>query len=96
MANALESLFAHPVAIAAHVFSQALGTGPVFHHVLLLFAVRQRANWRLACEFGRDFDHGFVDHHRDRVQVAGVTFQPQALGFQRNGTTTGKGIMEGG
>jgi hypothetical protein len=45
---------------------------------------------------GRDLDHGLVDEHRHRVEVAGVALQPQPLRRQGQGAAAGKGIVEGG
>ncbi len=52
-------------------------------------------NRRLAGKARRDLDHRLVDQHRHRVEVAGVTFQPQALCFQRQRAAAGKGVVEG-
>ena len=41
---------------------------------------------------GRDFDHGLLDQHSDRVQVAGERGQTQALGFERDGTAAAERI----
>ena len=56
----------------------------------------QKADRRPARELGRDLDHGLVDEHRHGVQVAGVSLQPQPLRLQRDGSATGKGIVQGG
>src|SRR5690554_7983835 len=44
MADTLERLFPHPVAVAAYILGQTTGTSPVFHHIRLLFTFRQRAD----------------------------------------------------
>jgi len=51
---------------------------------------------RLAREPRRDLDHRLVDQHRHRVQVAGVTLEPEPLRLQRQRATAGKGVVEGG
>ena len=60
----------------------------------ILHPLRQR-DWWPARELGRDLDHGLVDEHGHGVEVAGVSLQPQPLCLQRNGTATGKGIVQG-
>ena len=52
-------------------------------------------NWRATREPRRDLDHGLVDQHRHRVEVASMCFHPEALGFHRQGTTPGEWIVEG-
>ena len=51
---------------------------------------------RAARELGRHLDHGLVDEHGHGVEVAGVSLQPQPLPLQRDGSATGKGIVQGG
>ena len=84
--NALLGLFAHPRAVAAHVFGQAAGTAPVVKSVLrrLLGAalgLNLRPHRRTARELGRYLDHGLVDGHGHGVEVRSMAFQPQALRF---------------
>ena len=101
MTDALFCFGSHPCAIAAHVFGQAFGTGPVFKGIvggiLLAPFVRfnLRSHWLASSKLGRNLDHRLVDGHRHRVEVGGVSFQPQALGFQRQRPTAGKRIVEG-
>jgi hypothetical protein len=40
----------------------------------------------------RDFDEGLVDEHGHRVEVAGVGFQTETLGFKGDGTPTREGV----
>lgn len=36
-------------------------------------------------KLGRDFDERLVDEHRDRIEVAGVSLEAEALGLERQG-----------
>ena len=49
---------------------------------------------RLAREFGRDFDHRFVDEHRHRIEVAGIALQPEPLRFERQRAAASEGVVE--
>ena len=46
---------------------------------------------RPAGELGRDLDHGLVDEDGDGVEVAGVAFETEALGFEGDGAAAGEG-----
>ena len=96
VADALCRFVAHPVAIAAHRLGEAARARPVLRHAALLFAGGQRADGAEAGKARRDIEHGFVDHYRNGVEVAGVGGKAEALRFQRQRATTGKGVMEGG
>jgi hypothetical protein len=59
-------------------------------------AALQKAHRRPARELGRNLDHCLVDEHGHGVEVTGVSLQPQPLRLQRDGSATGKGIVQGG
>ena len=96
VADAFCRFVAHPVAIAAHALGEAARARPVLRHAALLFAGGQRADGADAGKARRDVEHGFVDHYRNGVEVAGVSGKAEALRFQRQRATTGKGVMECG
>ena len=94
MADALFRLVAHPLAVGADILGQPLRTPPGLGQQPLLCA-RFRVHRRPAGKLGRNLDHGLVDQHRHRVQVAGIAFQPQPLRLQRDRATPSKGVVEG-
>lgn len=97
MADALLCFVAHPSAVVAHVFREALGSRPVGQGFLLFtFLLPLLVYRRPARELGWDFNHGLVDEHGHGVEVTRVSLQPQSLRLQRDGTATGKGIVQGG
>ena len=86
------SLFAHPFAIIADIGGQTRCGLPVFlAHLSALLGV----DWALAGEARRDFDHGFVDHDGDGIEVGCVGFQSQTLGFEGDAAAAGEGVEQG-
>ena len=79
MPNFFLGAVAHPFAVVAHVGGQSGGPfpGAGAAHFGTVAGVHRRPVGKL----GRDFNQGFVNHHRHRVQVAGVGFQAQPLRF---------------
>ena len=96
VADALCRFVTHPVAVAAYRLGEAARARPVLRHTALFFADGQRADGVDAGKARRDVEHGFVDHYRNGVEVAGVSGKAEALRFQRQRAATGKGVMEGG
>ena len=96
VADALCRFVAHPVTVAAYRLGEAARARPVLRHTALFFAGGQRADGVEAGKSRRDIEHGFVDHHRNGVEVAGVSGKTETLRFQRQRAATGEGIMEGG
>ena len=91
--DAAEGLPLHPLAVILHISGKPLRSLPAPGGIQ--FGAAVRVDRRLPGKPGRDLDHGLVDHYRHRVQVVGVGFQPQPLGFQRDGTAARKGIQQG-
>ena len=92
MPDALESLLLHPLAVIAHICRKtgcALPAG-VAAETFLVFRIDRRHPRKP----GRDLDHRLIDHDSDRVQVVSVCLQTEALRFQRNRSTTRKGIEQ--
>ena len=92
--DAAERLPFHPLAVILHIGGKPLRPLPAGCAIQQGAAVR--VDRCLPGKPGRDLDHCLVDHHRHGVQVVGVGFQPQPLGFQRNSTAAGKGVQQGG
>ena len=91
--DAAERLPLHPLAVILHIGGKPLRPLPAGCAIQPGAAVR--VDRCLPGKPGRDLDHCLVDHHRHGVQVVGVGFQPQPLGFQRNSTAAGKGVQQG-
>ena len=89
MADALLGLAAHPLPVVAHILGQTLRPSPAALDQSLFLADR-RIHRGLAGKSRWNFDHGLVDQHRHRVEVAGMGFQPQPLRLQRERSTPGK------
>ena len=90
-----ERFVTHPLAVVAHVFGQALGAFPFALEEVFVFARDGVHGWH-AGELGWDLDHGLVDKHGHGVEVAGVGFQAQALGFERDGAAAGERVVQAG
>ena len=91
--DAAERFPLHPLAVILHISGKPLRSLPAPGGIQ--FGAAVRVDRRLPGKPGRDLDHGLVDHYRHGVQVVGVGFQPQPLGFQRNSTAAGKGVQQG-
>nr|WP_289424917.1 hypothetical protein [Faecalibaculum rodentium] len=74
-----------------YIFCQSLTAVPL-SHILCISGIRID-RWQSLIT-GWNFNHGFVDHDCDRIQVIGMGFQPQTFAFQRNGTATREGIQQ--
>ena len=91
VADAPLGFVANPAAVFADVSGQALGPNP-----LCSFFRGAWINRRTREEFRRYFDESLVDEHCKRVEIAGVGFQAQSLSLERDRSTSGKGIEDGG
>ena len=93
IANPFKSLIPHPLTVIAHICGQSLGPFPGRN---LLFLARIGINRRFILKLGRNLDQSLSNQHRHRIEVTTVGLQTQALGLQRNGTTTTKRVIGGG
>ena len=50
----------------------------------------------LPANFGGISNHGLVDEHGDRVEVAGMGFETEPLRFERQGTSAGERVVKRG
>ena len=95
MPDPLLRLVTHPPAVVAHVLGQPLRPAPRLRDHRPI-RPRRRVHRRPAREARRDFDHRLVDQHRHRVQVAGMGFEAEPLGFERQRPAAGERVVEGG
>ena len=98
MANALERLVAHPLAVVAYVGGKAGRPSPGNALGLAVLApadelarshghrISGGVHGRLSVELGRQLDERLVDKHGDGIEVRGYGTQPETLGFQRDGS----------
>ena len=91
MSDAAQRLFAHPLAVAAHVLGQAVGAGPGPRAV-----VGAGEDGRATGETRRDLDEGLVDEDGDRIEVRGVRLESEPLGLQRDRSAPGEGVEDCG
>jgi hypothetical protein len=50
----------------------------------------------LTCKFRRDLNQSLGNQHSDRIQIAGVGFEAESLGFQRNRAAAGERVVQAG
>src|SRR5437899_6437176 len=93
--DALLCLLSHPLAVVPHVVGQPLRAAPFPGEQRLLLA-GLGVDGMLARKIGRDLDHRLGDHHRYRVEVAGVTLQPKSLCLQGSEPPPAKGSWKAG
>jgi len=95
MPNALLRLITHPPTVMAHVLGEALRASPLsLGFLVIALRLPRRIHRFPSRKFRRNLDHGLVDQHCHGVQIARIALEPQALRFQRQRATTGKGIMK--
>ncbi len=96
MADAFFGFVAHPFAVVADVFGQALGSFPqplmAFSRIALRlpFGIDRRHPGK----FRRYLDHRLVDQHRHRVKVRRISLKPQPLRLKRQGPAARKRIVK--
>ena len=87
MPDASLGLVAHPLAVVAHILGKPPRTLPFALDQRRLVGRSAKAGFRVdrrpAGELRWNLDHGFVDEHRYRIEVASMSFKPQPLRFQR-------------
>ena len=93
MTDSFFCVIALPITVITHVFSQYLRSFPALCSYPFLFYGFWIYRW-LVCKRRRDFNHCLVNKYSYRVQIRGISFQTQPLGFERNRTTACERIMK--
>ena len=88
MADASFGFVAHPLPVRLDICCEPLRSTPRRQ-----LGVDVRVHRCLASEAGRNFQHRFLNQHRNRIQIPRQCSQTKPLRFQRDRTTTTKRIQ---